>query len=100
MSGGACAGPATITATVDPARIQPGANVLLSWTGSNLASASCEVTNLTTGAQIDSATVSGCGLGNETTAVSGLTAQTTYRITCGSLLKEITVNLVPRFEEF
>jgi hypothetical protein len=100
LIGGSCAntGPLTITAT--PSRIQSGENVTLSWSAGNIASASCTVTNLATGASLDSANAASCAVGNETTPVTNVQAQTTYRLTCGTLTKDVTVNVVPRYEEF
>lgn len=98
--GGACQNTGPLDITAAPSRIQPGDGVTLSWSADNIASASCTVTNLGTGALIDSATASSCAVGDQTASVADLQAQTTFRLTCGTLTKDVVVNVVPRFEEF
>jgi hypothetical protein len=101
VSGGACSGAGPVTITASPNRVQAGAgtSVTLSWTGSNVGSAQCTVTNLGTGSTVKTTTVSSCGV-NDSVTVSGITAQTTYRLTCGALVKDVVVNIIPRYEEF
>lgn len=99
VSGGSCsgAGPVDITATPNRVREGAGTTVTLTWTGSNVAS--CTVTNENTGAVVKTTTAAACSVSDSATA-SGITAQTRYRLTCGSLTKDVVVNIIPRFEEF
>jgi hypothetical protein len=98
--GGSCSATGPLSLTATPSRVQAGQGTTLSWNAANVASASCVLTNVNTGSQIDTAAASACSVGNETTAVSSITAQTTFRLTCGSLTKDVIVNVVPKFEEF
>jgi hypothetical protein len=101
LIGGACSDDSnSLTITASPSRIQSGDNVTLSWSAGSITAPSCRVTNLTTNTQIDSANAASCAVGNETTSVTNVQAQTTYRLTCGTLTKDVTVNVVPRYEEF
>ena len=99
VSGGSCSGTGPIDITATPNRIEAGAGtpVTLTWTGSNVAS--CTVTNQTTGAVVKTTPGASCSV-SDNQVQSGLSAQTTYRLTCGSLTKDVVVNIVPRFEEF
>lgn len=98
--GGSCTGAGPIEIEASPSRVQPGGSTTLTWSGSNIGSASCTLTNLNTGSQIGSAAVASCTVGSQSTPVSGINAQTTFRLACGSLVKDVIVNIVPRFEEF
>lgn len=101
VSGGACSGAGPTSITASPNRVQAGVGtpVTLSWTGSNIASAQCVVTNLETSASVKTTTVSSCGM-SDSTIVPAVTTQTTFRLTCGTIVKDVVVNVVPRYEEF
>ena len=103
ISGGACAntGPLDITASPNRVNVDGTTEVTLTWSAEDVAAASCTVTNLNTSTQIDSATVSSCDIGDETTGpITGLRSQTTFRLQCGALTKDVVVNVIPRYEEF
>jgi len=104
ISGGACTGAGPIAISANPSRIQQGGSTTLNWTGSNLAGGSCTVTNLNTSPAtfVKLTTVApapSCNMTDSTT-VSNIQNQTTFRLTCGSLTKDVIVNLVPKYEEF
>lgn len=101
VSGGACSGAGPISITASPNRVQAGVGtpVTLSWSGTNIASSQCVVTRVDTGASVKTTTVSSCGM-SDSTIVPAITAQTTFRLTCGPIVKDVVVNVVPHYEEF
>jgi hypothetical protein len=44
--------------------------------------------------------VNSCNVSPNTFTTPGLTTQTTYTITCGASTDSVTVNVVPKFQEF
>ncbi|MES2995107.1 MAG: CARDB domain-containing protein [Patescibacteria group bacterium] len=98
-SGGSCTGAGPIDITATPNRVQIGQGTALSWTVADAASATCTVTNQNTGALVKTTPVASCSA-SDSAAVSGITAQTTFRLACGALTKDVIVNIVPKFEEF
>ncbi|MEK7511371.1 MAG: hypothetical protein AAB582_03990 [Patescibacteria group bacterium] len=102
--GGSCSNNGTLSITATPNRVNPSGipQVTLAWSaGADISAASCTVTNLDNpGTPIDSASASSCAVGNQTHVVSGITKQTTFRLACGSLTKDVVVNVIPKYEEF
>ena len=98
-SGGSCTGAGPIDITATPNRVQVGQGTTLSWTVADAASATCTVTNQNTGALVKTTAVSSCAA-SDSALIPSITAQTTYRLACGALTKDVIVNIVPRFEEF
>lgn len=99
-SGGSCSGAGPLNATATPNRVNNNStSITINWSGANVNAASCSLTNLGTGATVGNSTVTTCSTSGSAT-VPGITAQTTYRVTCGSLTKDVVVNVVPRFGEF
>ena len=100
-SGGSCPGTAAVTLTATPNRVQSGQGTTLFWTATDAAPATCTLTNQNTGVAVAApTTVSTCNASVSPT-VSGIAAQTTFRLHCGgALTKDVIVNIVPRFEEF
>lgn len=99
-SGGSCSGAGPLTAAATPNRINDSSTLVrLTWSSPDVNAASCTVTNLTTSAVVGNSPVSSCSTSGSAD-VSGITAQTTYRVTCGSLFKDVVVNVVPKYEEF
>ncbi|HYF28955.1 MAG TPA: hypothetical protein VEA36_01155 [Candidatus Paceibacterota bacterium] len=94
-------GPLDITAT--PARIVAGTPtaISVSWTASGIDSA-CTVRILGPDTQIGSSAHNAASCSSSGGPVSGgsVSAQTTYRLQCGSLWKDAVVNVIPRYEEF
>lgn len=98
--GGACPNTGPLNITAAPSRIQPGENVVLSWSAGNIAAASCTVTNLATGDSLATVNATACAVGDQVTPAGTIQAQTTFRLTCGTLTKDVVVNMIPRYEEF
>jgi hypothetical protein len=97
ISGGACSGAGPIFATSTPNRVEPGDNTTITWTGSNVSG--CTLRNMTTNTDVKTSTATACSV-SDSLAVSNVQAQTTYRLTCDSQIKDVVVNIVPQFEEF
>ncbi|MEK7511373.1 MAG: hypothetical protein AAB582_04000 [Patescibacteria group bacterium] len=100
----ACSNNGSLSITATPSRVNPNGStqVTLAWSaGADISASSCTVTNLDNpSTPIDSASASSCAVGNQTHVVSGITKQTTFRLACGSLTKDVVVNVIPKFEEF
>jgi len=102
MSGGSCSGAGPIDISASPTRVQPGGSTTLDWTGSSLAPGNCTVTNRNTGATVKTTVIPpapSCSV-SDSAIVSNIQNQTTFRLTCGALTKEVVVNVVPKYEEF
>lgn len=99
--GGSCSDSGPIDLTATPTRVVAGSGtpVTIEWDVDATAAASCTLTNLNTGASAGSSAVSSCSTSGSAN-VSGINAQTTFRLACGSLTKDVIVNIVPQFEEF
>lgn len=102
--GGSCTDSGPIDLTATPSRVVAGSDTVISieWTVDETADTSCTLTNVNTNTDVDSSAVSpspSCSSSGEY-EVSNLAAQTTFRLTCGTLEKDVIVNMVPRFEEF
>jgi hypothetical protein len=99
-SGGTCGVP-SIDLQASATRVQPGKTVVLTWTGSvNEEGDTCELA----GPGVYQAYPSpSCNVGGSFTTPS-ITAQSTYIISCGygvnAVTDTVTVNMVPKFEEF
>ncbi len=86
---------ATISASKD--RVQPGESVTLTYSASGI-DGSCTVS----GPGVSkSATANACTVGSSTATTPGLTTQSTYTIACdGGASDSVTINVIPKFQEF
>jgi hypothetical protein len=98
--GGACSGPSAGTITANPNRVQPGDTSLLTANVSNIGSAaSCIVTGPGVSRTI-TPTPGSCTVGT-TITTPPIVTQSTYRLNCGGVdVDSVTINVIPKFEEF
>jgi plastocyanin len=106
VQGVACAGPATVDITANPTRVQQGANTTLNWTASNVPGypGTCTVTSSPGGVYSANLTASapatGCVLPPSGNPSVRIDQQTTFTINCGGVTDSVTVNIIPKFQEF
>jgi trimeric autotransporter adhesin len=96
----ACTGSAAGTINAAPNRVQPGDTTTLTVNVTNTGIApSCTVTGPGL-SQVITPTTGACTVGS-TITTPAITAQTTYRLTCGTMeIDTVTVNVVPKFNEY
>lgn len=92
-----CTAAPTISAT--PERVAPGSSFLLKWQGTAGVSGSCTITG--TDGYNGTAAAGVCTAFTAPAQVSRtITTQTTYTINCDGVKKSVTVNVLPKFQEF
>jgi hypothetical protein len=79
-----------------PDRIVPGGSTTISWSASGVYTPSCTIWG--PGLNV-SAPANACAIPNGSQSVT-ITRQSTYTITCGTASKSVTVNVLPKFQEF
>ncbi len=96
-------GTPVVSLTASPSRVAPGQPTVLSWSGSGV-TGSPGICTLTGSDGYDQTITAGaapsCALPNGNVTIPSITAQTTYTLTCGSVVKTIIVNLLLTFSEF
>jgi hypothetical protein len=98
--GGTCSGTPSGTITATPARVRSGSTTHLAWTALNVGP-SCKVTGPALIPPTITTTPVACAVTGLTLTDPVITTQSTYTLTCdGTVVSQVTVNILPIFQEF